>query len=733
MKSLTQVSCSLNLGLIYNVNYDYSPDNGATISIYFVNREGKYQHPQKMQRAQITIGSASFSMYVVKSEIQLASGRRVMEVTFIDETFKLDNYYVTLTGRGCGYNIFELGESVDTRSAQQKQADALNTQAQQIADFTQYQDIEYSFNDFLSVLRQKFNVQVNAFFDATITRGDFTGTFRDVLTGWCSYYNLTWFIENGVIKIVDPTTLSITLPSQPSDALEYNDVQDIRDTYTKTVSNWFQQEGGEFPLSELGLDKDGNPSSSDNTLIRTNTLYPLGYEFGLEQTEMDLNQVAAAQYGQEFWFLYNYYLGATAENCGWAPLESSQVSNITNTTIYQSVYLKYGGKIAAVNNDDFSQRFEAFANYGTQIAGRYYLSNQTDSLAIDQGYQWFEEATGQIFSFKNVDSRAVDLKFLSPTDSSINIIEGTAVNQYFPGINYVGNRIVYVDNYKLTEGTFTLTNEQKNFVNLFYEKIYNIDGSSSMDFGELSTTLGTNTSYVAYVPILTSSFPQQLVDLFNGITDKAALLNPRFDSFPIKGVKTADYESLKQSQDESSDVKTNKSVPAPNVVGNTAVLKTIKDGTYSVYYDKYSKCVSAHSEGNYFQHKFDIRPISIDNPIIYSFQKLSNNTYSINRDYTRIEQLLNNPFLSSLAQGRTFATRRVSFTVNYFYSVPRDFLTNGLVNMSVSINEGGVVASYTFSNEVLKIKDYENLASKYENQIRNSWIRTYIPKSVIQN
>lgn len=711
IQSISQVYCSLNLGYVYNVSYDYSPKDGATITLFFVTQDGIYRRPIAMQTAQIRIGNASFTMTVVSSDIQLSSGRRVMSVEFVDQMFQLDWYQVVLTGKGCGFRVFPLGVPVDTRTPEQKQADALDPVAQQIAEFTTFPDVEYAFNDFLTILRQKFAVQANVPYNATVTN-PFVGSFREVLDQWCSFFNLSWFIENSIIKIFNPVTLHITLPDQPLKAIEYSSLEDIRSTYGKTCYNWFQQEGGEFPLNQTS-------NTSGPLLVRSDTLYPLGYEFNLPQTPMDLNQVAAAQFGQPFWFLYNYSLGTTQAQCGW------NLTPNASTTIYQAVQAVAGtsARIASVNQTAYDERFQAYKTYGENIAGRWYLSYEKGSLAVDQGYTWFDESDGDISTFVSLDNRVLDPVYLTPTSEGVNVIPSTSVNVFYSGVNYVGNRIAYQDT--TTNATqFVLTDAQQALVNNVYQAI-TIEGSQSMDFGAVP---GSPDVFVGFNPVV---LPQDLSLLFGNMSALTTGYAPRFTSLPIKGVRQLDYSTLKASQSEPNNVEIVTDNAGGTIVSNTAVIKTLKQGTYTVYYDKYSQCASANSTGPYFQHLFDPRQISPDNTVQFTFNKQAANTYQLSRDFSTINALVNNPLLPLLAQPRSFPTKKVTFTVNYFYDVPTNFLTNGLVGLSVAVGDNGVTASYTYSNEVLQIPNYENRFAQYEQQIRNSAIRHYTPTSVI--
>ncbi len=713
MRTIEQVSCSLNLGLIYSVNYSWSPKDGCSITVFFVKENGTYQKPTYMQKAFIQLGSASFSMYVVGSKISLASGRRVMEVSFQDDTFMLDKYLVVLTGKGCGLNVFPLGRPVDSRTAAQKQADALDPVAQQIAEFTQFPDIQYSFNDFLAVLRTKFTVQSSAPFN-TIVTNTYTGTFRDVLDQWCAFFNLSYFFENGIIKIFNPVTLTVNLPEQPTDAIEYEDEEDARDTYGKTCFNWFQQEGGQYSLNQTS-------NENGSLLVRANTLYPIGFEFNLPQITMDPNQVAAAQYGQEFWFLYNYVKGSTATECGWNPLTPTTPTQASVISSLNTI----GASAVLQDTNIFQNRFEAYQAYGQSMAGRWYLSNRIETLAIDKNYTWFDESNGQILTFTNVDDKSMNLDFLTPVGDGVNVIPGTTINSFYSGINYVGNRIAYKDDTPIG-GTFNLGALP---VSQTYNALLNIGGEQSFDFSSFANVATGSNVVLAYDTHVI--VPQSITDLIANIPSQTSVFSPRFTSIPIKGITQLDYSTLKASQNEPDGVEVVTNNSGPNVTSNTAVIKTRKDGAYTIWYKKYSQCASAASVNTYYGHKFDPRQISSDTAISFEFSKAANNTYTINRDLNTINALVNNPLLSTLAQPRSFVTRRVSFSVNYFRSVPVNFLTNGLVGMTVSVAGDGVICTYTFSNEVLAVPNREQAYDQLDQQIRNSWIRQYRPNQVI--
>lgn len=754
MRNLERVSCSLNLGLIYNLEYSYSPDSGVSVTLFFVNDSGEYSKPNMLplQKAHISIGGLNLSLYPKQYKISKSSGRRIMQVEFVDETFLLDNYYIVLTGRGGrGRNIYELGSPVDKRSSAQKINDALDKEAQNIKEFTEFQDLEYKFDDFLLILKRHFPVSINATYDATITRPS-VGSFRSVLSDWCGFYNLSFYFENSQIKICDPTTLNISLPQQPQDAISFEESESIEGTYTKTVSNYFQQEGGEKELTET-LEEDAETGdtnsaggSTSNTIKYLNLLPP-GYEFNLPQTSLDLNQVAAAMYGEEFWFLYNL-ANDTLGECGWTK---------KNGPSY------FGYLLAEVDEQEFREKFNAYFNYGQNIAGKWYLSSRVDDLTILMDTRWFSEADGQVFDMNSslAEERAITPIYLEPADFEINKIKDTVINEYFPGINFVGKRVAFYDskdNGKIA--AFTLTDEVKDVIKKTY-RAYVPTGNESMDFSNLPN-LPSNKVYVGYNSGFISesgAIPPEIGNLFDIIKkgDMRKYFLPRYANYPIKGVRLKSAINQKDLKNQPKNVRpisndpTPLSAPStgqptpvagvgrpsssqgqagPQILSNTSVIKVKKEGTYSVYYDKYSNCVSASSSGDLFGHRYEPRTLSGDAEIKYTLSKRGD-IYILERDLSEISLLLNNPFLQSLAQGRTFPTKTVSFTLNYFYNVPLNFLSNGLVSMQMSVSENGVMSSYTFSNGVFQIPNVENDFIKYEQNIKNSWIRKYTPKDVV--
>ena len=246
IKNLQEVTCSLNLGYIYNVNYTFDPKTGVKIIVFFITENGQYPGIptnysngassnvlNALSPSVITIGPASFAVYPISYEVQNSNDKKVLKVEFRDANFKLDNYFIVLGGRGCGPNgvVFSLGQPF-------QYLNSTSTEEQNrwiLQQYISFVDLEYGFQDFINVLQRIFPVALGATFDQTIQR-NFSGSFREVLDAWCSYLNLSYFFENNQIYIYNPQTLAgIAFPTVPSDALSSTFGESLDGTDRKSV------------------------------------------------------------------------------------------------------------------------------------------------------------------------------------------------------------------------------------------------------------------------------------------------------------------------------------------------------------------------------------------------------------------------------------------------------------------------------------------------------------------
>lgn len=416
------------------------------------------------------------------------------------------------------------------------------------------------------------------------------------------------------------------------------------------------------------------------------------------------------------------------------PITSANVPLLSGYSVITSL-TKSAPPLApiAINDNVGDTNFEFYSKYGQDIAGRWYLSERADeqNVALDQSFTWFSEVDGPIFNFTGAGDKAISPQYLIPGNPITNVIDGTAINQAYSGINYVGNRTILRDDTPLSTtfilGSGIMETATTQLVNQDYQAIFNTPGADAMDFSQL--VIPPQYGYVsAYSPLL---MHQGVSQTFSRLSSLWPVFQPRYTLIPIKGVRTADYTTLKSSQTEPTGISIVNDSAGGNVVSNTSVLKTLQQGSYTVYYDKYAQCASAATPDLYYDFKFEPRQISTDSQLTVTFSKKSNNTYNLNRDYNYINGLVNNPLLPTLAQARVFATERVTFTLNYFYDVPTSFLTNGLIGMNISVGDNGIQASYAYSNEVLRVPDRSTEYNRLAQCMKNTWTRTYRPKEVI--
>ena len=794
INKIPQITCSLFpvTYMIFSFNYTFEKQAGQRIKIYFVNYRGIYIPPILTIAAPCTINIVGAQMQIqafpVKYGIEYKYGRRVMWVEFVDKTYLLDNYYIALTGTACGFNIFQLGTSVNTLTNTQQINQALDPINQQIKLFTQFVDIEYSFNDFLNVLKSVFSVQITAVFDNTLTKS-WVGTFREILNKFCSFYGLSWYYENNVLNIVDPTKLALPFPPSspsfnfsavPSDVIDFTYEESLEDTYGVTVSNWYQQEGGEFGLNGAG-----------SNLITSATMYPVGQNLnGLNSITSEIdqsvnailgdisninnpsvnnaaqiipnpNQVAAALYGKNFWFLYNYFNGTASSECGWTPIATSNLTNSNGQPVKVISALNSAQfSVAVLNEDYFEQKYQSYVDFANNIAGRYYVSNEVLNIDEMRTFQWYNISNGEIFDFttQQADALKIDMQYALSQNGGVQVIPDTNINQYYDGIKYVGNVMYYKDTTFPSLSQFVLDDVTASVVNAYVKILQGgAEGTNAIDFSELNQTQGLP-KYVAYrdvqngidpgavagynnPPAGLSSAPTSIAGYFQNLPTIIAAMQPQFEIFNAVGVKSADVKNLKEINNLPStiniNVQNNVGSSLPTIISNSSILRFPKNGSYVVYLDKISNCVSVSTQGNYFKRIFKTKNISSDIPKPQVL-KISNNStqpqYQINRDLSYVNKQMDKSLMNALATPRGFNTVELTYKFNYINTslLNAKPISNGLVSLDIDVGDSSVQTTYKFSNEVLRVPDDDNNSSleKLELQLKNSWIRSYNPYPV---
>lgn len=718
IKKLEKVWCSLNLGYVYNLSYSFAPKEGIKISLFFVNETGIYNTSfvkSPPTKVQIKIGAAVFNLFPVESSKTTSLDQKTCRVDFIDETFTLNNYYLALTGKGCGVGIYTLGRTVDNRTEAQKKAE--DPDLFKIKEFTTFDDIEYNFVEFIDTLRKVYPVQVSATIDNTITRS-YSGTFRSVLDNWCSYLGFGYFFDGGTLKIFDPNTLSITFPPTPIDAINLEESVSILNTYDRTAWNYFSDEGGEITIS-----------SNSNYLIKELQLYPIMDLFGLKEKQpsiaknIDMNQLVAAQYGKEFWLLYNIVKGTADSVCGYdSTISSNQVSNSIRSNWYEA--LNTGNKsfqLALLNEKKFDENFQFYKAYGDIIQGRLYISNAINGIENFENFQWYDQGNGQIFNvdiLKQQPSPVLGIfkRIFGETDG---IIPNTEINAAYQGAIADGQRFFYFDQFKRNSNLFELSEDQVSSISFYYNNYTKgVLGNEGLDYAD-------GFSYILHQNFNTlSTVINNLVDL---VSSKTSYFSYRRNRMNLKGLAPLPQENkdFNPLNDTNITILNNTN----GIISNVSTLKAYVDSNLVAFYAKYENCKSVSTQTKALNRQFFPRSISDDIPISSKYTKNSNGALEINRDFSYFDQISKSDVLSKIAKPYSRPREGKTFTMNYFDpNVPSSFILNGLVGINISIQQDGMSVTYNYSNEVLEVQFTESDLDKVEENMKNSWIKTYTPR-----
>lgn len=722
IKKLEKVSCSLReLGYVYNLNYSFVPQQGVRLTLYFVNESGEYKTGflSSSSKVQISIGDAGFSLYPIKLRKITNGTERSLAVDFVDDTFRLNNYYISLKDNACGDNVFSIGEEVNkTGKAILRKSDP---SLEKIKDFTTFSDVEYTFSDFISVLRRVFPVAARSFIDNEITR-PFEGTFLEVLNSWCSYFNYSYFFdENGILTIADPSTLEVEFPDIPADAISSDYQESIEDTYDKTVWSIFKEDGKEIPLKgEL----------DNNFYLKSLTLFPWENLRDIKDLNDSLNgtvdplQLAAAQYGKEFWFLYNYYNGSAEAECGFSVVE---VNDDTIDAVKQAdknikESLTSTSALNFLDKNIFEQNYQKYYSYGRNIAGRYYVSNSISGILNFNRYTWFDTTTGGSFTKESLFKRpsANTNLYQNPPDKQFGVIADTEGIPGYNGLALNSRRFFVKDNESRDYDTFFQLEESvKNEVELLFSQV------SGGKFGSVALNLGADKVYAIFDKnILYSS---SLTNVFLGLPDKVGIFSYRYKrNFQITGYLDAS-DTNEDYNKELADGDIKITTDGPTVFSNSSVIKTKRDSEYVAYCSKYISCKSSSSRSGAMNRKFESISPSIDIELPISVRKTSRGAIIISRDTSLLKKYQNSNILSSISRPFNIIEKRLEYTLNYFEPFKENFLTKGLVGISISISSSGASVTYSYSNEILRVPTSSAFIEKIERSIKNSYKRKYNP------
>lgn len=721
IKTIPRITCSLSLGYIYNVSYGYVPREGVSMTLFFVNESGEYDTNflSVTQKCTITIGSTVFQMYPLAWRTNFASGQKILQVDFIDETFRLGNYYVVLTDEGCGPNVYQLGAPLRELTppgmtpSQQKTWEA----EKNMREAAYFADQDYSFGGFINLLKKKFTVSVKA--GDLSARNAYTGSFADVLNSWCSDLGLTYFFENSTLKIVDATKNDAVFPEIPADAINVSQSESLDGTFSKTSANIFKANGEVYSrTTPIITYLKVSPISSRNDVFYID-------REGQRMPVSDLPQdvIAASLLGKSAFFAYVYNNGISKEQLGdnrdyyrYLGLTrvrynaGSEIPNLTETMELVSQMVDSTNLyIASLDESALDYYYNFFRNIG-EIYGRYYISDKvgTNMQYLEQ-FTWVQEdgvspaklepvmqptqnvsiSPSNVSDYINsvidqISQNAATLFSNIGGDSggdSLYALPGTD-SDYFKGFLIAGSRMMFEDTqYKEKYSMFDLSVSETATLDSIFGSIANgIDGSRGMQV--VASILPEGNGYL-------------MCDILETLTNGLDFL----------GIAV---ERLKQQI-----------TPTWTTYRN---LKGIWQKDIRDYYNKVAMCNSA-SDGigeNVKNHLFDVMTISSDVPTYVEtrYGKKVINTSSVDMSM----------FLSSRTFARTFPARSLSFSTNYFLETLYTPVSQGLDSMNIEVNDNGVRATYNFSNNYLVIPNNNSLYRALDRSMRESQRRGYKPR-----
>lgn len=227
---------------VYHVSYTNGGDGPSSMTIKFVNENGRYSAPQTNTSAltQIKIGSAFiFNGYVVTTEEEEGESGKFLTVTYTDESIILDKIYVGLKGKhGPGFDTVSLGyanimnqivlvgSQIDPCQGQSKVFDPCNPcpnpsgNANEVDCVAQKEveilDVDYSFSELIAALSYHIPIR-NAPNSNNFYRNQYTGSAREVLKQWCEEYGLSFYWRNSGLSFIDLSS-GITIQDTGVDA-----------------------------------------------------------------------------------------------------------------------------------------------------------------------------------------------------------------------------------------------------------------------------------------------------------------------------------------------------------------------------------------------------------------------------------------------------------------------------------------------------------------------------------
>lgn len=213
---------------IFDVNLDGGGENPAVVNVKFVNESGNYIDPQRGESAFVQIGNFfSFNGIIDKTAREESSGGNFLEVTIVDRSRILDQYYIGLSGKhGMGFGtitsggsnrVILLGQQIDPCDGANEVQDLCSPcidddglLIQKMMDCQRNReikilDVNYSFAELLNEVSnigipiQRPSIPNDEY------RAQHTGILREVLSAWCEDYGWSfyWNSETDSLHFID--------------------------------------------------------------------------------------------------------------------------------------------------------------------------------------------------------------------------------------------------------------------------------------------------------------------------------------------------------------------------------------------------------------------------------------------------------------------------------------------------------------------------------------------------
>ena len=275
-------------GFIYKASFNLANTNSpGTATVEVVNASGDYNIPRLdgKQTFNFRIGSFSWKAYLLSYTLDESSSGNILKLQFIDESWKLDKYYVGLYKRHglarsgamliVGEEQFPCGNKAKGKvdsSLKDKcypegnagKYSRTGTDSEYAIDCevlakTNVLDVNYNFRELLQKMPISFSGRYR---DNDDYRDRFTGTLREVLGQWGNVFGFSFVFANGRINFIDLNS-GIPFVDSPPGVNKIDSIsttQTLESTYSQGVVTYFAKNG---EIRDYQENRDDNPNSGN--------------------------------------------------------------------------------------------------------------------------------------------------------------------------------------------------------------------------------------------------------------------------------------------------------------------------------------------------------------------------------------------------------------------------------------------------------------------------------------